>query len=208
MVSRDDGLDNYRERFDDIKTTRLTLRYLIELRENGFKIDWYQSMSCPEVMYQAYYPYLYQRASTSASSPANVHRAAHFSPFSHQYDRVSWKLKIIFLIAITTNSEYLYGWNSSCSNLEIPTNEISEKCRATGANEVVCGLCRAAWYAIHLMVDTMARRTGWNVEFSLYDNWFGFLGQRKEYLFNWSTILSMRYLKSERSRGSAKNPTS
>ncbi|XKL62358.1 hypothetical protein PGB90_002191 [Kerria lacca] len=44
-------------------------------------------MSCPEVMYQAYYPYLYQRPSTSASSPANGHRTAHFSPFTHQYDR-------------------------------------------------------------------------------------------------------------------------
>lgn len=62
------------------------------------KIDRYQSMSCPEVMYQTYYPYLYQRASTSAPSTANLHRAAHFSPFSHQYDRVSTQhLYVVYL---------------------------------------------------------------------------------------------------------------
>lgn len=66
------------------------------------KIDRYhhQGMSCPEVVYQAYYPYLYQRpppvSSTATSSSANGHRNAHFSPFAaaahhhhhHQYDRV------------------------------------------------------------------------------------------------------------------------
>lgn len=43
------------------------------------------TMSCPEVMYQAYYPYLYQRASTGAAVP----RPTFPSPFTHQYDRVS-----------------------------------------------------------------------------------------------------------------------
>lgn len=43
------------------------------------------TMSCPEVMYQAYYPYLYQRASTGAGVP----RPTFPSPFTHQYDRVS-----------------------------------------------------------------------------------------------------------------------
>lgn len=38
------------------------------------------TMSCPDVVYQAYYPYLYQRSAPSASA---------FPPFSHQYDRVS-----------------------------------------------------------------------------------------------------------------------
>ncbi|XP_069686435.1 protein vestigial isoform X2 [Periplaneta americana] len=42
------------------------------------------TMSCPEVVYQAYYPYLYQRPSTSATSVA---RTTPFPPFSHQYDR-------------------------------------------------------------------------------------------------------------------------
>ncbi|XP_023710712.1 protein vestigial isoform X2 [Cryptotermes secundus] len=42
------------------------------------------TMSCPEVVYQAYYPYLYQRPSTSASAVA---RTTPFPPFSHQYDR-------------------------------------------------------------------------------------------------------------------------
>ncbi|XP_034238764.1 protein vestigial isoform X2 [Thrips palmi] len=42
------------------------------------------TMSCPEVVYQAYYPYLYQRPSAAAHSSA---RAAAFPPFSHQYDR-------------------------------------------------------------------------------------------------------------------------
>lgn len=40
------------------------------------------AMSCPEVVYQAYYPYLYQRASTSAGPP----RTSSFPPY---YDRVS-----------------------------------------------------------------------------------------------------------------------
>lgn len=39
-------------------------------------------MSCPEVVYQAYYPYLYQRASTSAVPP----RTTSYPPY---YDRVS-----------------------------------------------------------------------------------------------------------------------
>lgn len=49
-------------------------------------------MSCSEVMYQAYYPYLYQRA--GAAPPVSAHpvpRAGPFpSPFgaAHQYDRV------------------------------------------------------------------------------------------------------------------------
>lgn len=42
-------------------------------------------MSCPEVMYQAYYPYLYQRASTGAAVP----RPTFPSPFTHQYDRLN-----------------------------------------------------------------------------------------------------------------------
>ncbi|XP_066991778.1 protein vestigial isoform X2 [Anabrus simplex] len=42
------------------------------------------TMSCPEVVYQAYYPYLYQRPSTSASTVA---RTPPFPPFSHQYER-------------------------------------------------------------------------------------------------------------------------
>ncbi|XP_021936844.1 protein vestigial-like [Zootermopsis nevadensis] len=42
------------------------------------------TMSCPEVVYQAYYPYLYQRPSTSAPTVA---RTTPFPPFSHQYDR-------------------------------------------------------------------------------------------------------------------------
>ncbi|KAL0266473.1 UNVERIFIED_CONTAM: hypothetical protein PYX00_008994 [Menopon gallinae] len=43
------------------------------------------TMSCPEVMYQAYYPYLYQRASTGAGVP----RPTFPSPFTHQYDRLN-----------------------------------------------------------------------------------------------------------------------
>ena len=43
-------------------------------------------MSCPEVMYQAYYPYLYQRASSGAGVP----RPTFPSPFTHQYERVSF----------------------------------------------------------------------------------------------------------------------
>ncbi|XP_046664703.1 protein vestigial isoform X1 [Homalodisca vitripennis] len=39
-------------------------------------------MSCPEVVYQAYYPYLYQRASTSAGPP----RTSSFPPY---YDRLN-----------------------------------------------------------------------------------------------------------------------
>lgn len=46
------------------------------------------TMSCPEVVYQAYYPYLYQRPSTAHSAHSSpVSRAAPFPPFSHQYDR-------------------------------------------------------------------------------------------------------------------------
>ncbi|XP_039293899.1 protein vestigial [Nilaparvata lugens] len=47
-------------------------------------------MSCSEVVYQAYYPYLYQRPSTSAASAAAQSRAAaaaHFPAFPHNYDR-------------------------------------------------------------------------------------------------------------------------
>ncbi|XP_072154452.1 uncharacterized protein vg isoform X2 [Bemisia tabaci] len=42
-------------------------------------------MSCPEVVYQTYYPYLYQRPSTSSASAA---RTAPFPPF-HQYERLN-----------------------------------------------------------------------------------------------------------------------
>lgn len=41
-------------------------------------------MSCPEVVYQAYYPYLYQRPPATATSAA---RSATFPHFPHQYDR-------------------------------------------------------------------------------------------------------------------------
>ncbi|XP_075232969.1 transcription factor vestigial isoform X2 [Lycorma delicatula] len=41
-------------------------------------------MSCSEVVYQAYYPYLYQRPSTSSTAQS---RASHFPAFSHNYDR-------------------------------------------------------------------------------------------------------------------------
>ncbi|XP_073989811.1 transcription factor vestigial isoform X2 [Rhodnius prolixus] len=43
-------------------------------------------MSCPEVVYQAYYPYLYQRPSTSSARPP----PPPFPPFAHHphYDRV------------------------------------------------------------------------------------------------------------------------
>lgn len=50
-------------------------------------------MSCSEVMYQAYYPYLYQRA--GAAPPVSAHPVPRTGPFSspftaaHQYDRVS-----------------------------------------------------------------------------------------------------------------------
>ncbi|KAL1131511.1 hypothetical protein AAG570_011128 [Ranatra chinensis] len=42
-------------------------------------------MSCPEVVYQAYYPYLYQRPSTSSARPP----PPPFAPFAHHphYDR-------------------------------------------------------------------------------------------------------------------------
>lgn len=49
-------------------------------------------MSCSEVMYQAYYPYLYQRA--GAAPPVSAHPVPRTGPFSspftaaHQYDRV------------------------------------------------------------------------------------------------------------------------
>lgn len=51
-------------------------------------------MSCSEVMYQAYYPYLYQRP--GAAPPVSAHPVPRTGPFSspfasaaHQYDRVS-----------------------------------------------------------------------------------------------------------------------
>jgi len=44
-------------------------------------------MSCTEVMYQAYYPYLYQRSSGTAAPPTRAPHH-HFAPFT-QYDRVS-----------------------------------------------------------------------------------------------------------------------
>lgn len=49
-------------------------------------------MSCSEVMYQAYYPYLYQRA--GAAPPVSTHAVPRTGPFSspfgaaHQYERV------------------------------------------------------------------------------------------------------------------------
>lgn len=49
-------------------------------------------MSCSEVMYQAYYPYLYQRA--GAAPPVSAHPVPRAGPFTspfgaaHQYDRV------------------------------------------------------------------------------------------------------------------------
>lgn len=83
------------------------------------KIDRYhhQGMSCPEVVYQAYYPYLYQRpppvSSTATSSSANGHRNAHFSPFAaaahhhhhHQYDRVRRYNFFFSLSSVSTLSE-------------------------------------------------------------------------------------------------------
>lgn len=51
------------------------------------------NMSCSEVMYQAYYPYLYQRA--GAAPPVSAHPVPRAGPFSspfgaaHQYDRVN-----------------------------------------------------------------------------------------------------------------------
>lgn len=51
------------------------------------------NMSCSEVMYQAYYPYLYQRA--GAAPPVSAHPVPRTGPFSspftatHQYERVS-----------------------------------------------------------------------------------------------------------------------
>lgn len=53
-------------------------------------------MSCSEVMYQAYYPYLYQRA--GAAPPVSAHPVPRTGPFSspftaaHQYDRVRTKI--------------------------------------------------------------------------------------------------------------------
>lgn len=54
-------------------------------------------MSCSEVMYQAYYPYLYQRP--GAAPPVSAHPVPRTGPFSspfasaaHQYDRVSTRL--------------------------------------------------------------------------------------------------------------------
>ncbi|XP_060840686.1 protein vestigial [Rhopalosiphum padi] len=44
-------------------------------------------MSCTEVMYQAYYPYLYQRSSGTAAPPTRAPHH-HFTPFTHQYDRL------------------------------------------------------------------------------------------------------------------------
>ncbi|XP_050538469.1 protein vestigial-like isoform X2 [Daktulosphaira vitifoliae] len=44
-------------------------------------------MSCTEVMYQAYYPYLYQRSSGTAAPPSRAPHH-HFAPFTHQYDRL------------------------------------------------------------------------------------------------------------------------
>lgn len=50
------------------------------------------NMSCSEVMYQAYYPYLYQRA--GGAPPVSAHPVPRAGPFSspfgaaHQYDRV------------------------------------------------------------------------------------------------------------------------
>lgn len=52
------------------------------------------NMSCSEVMYQAYYPYLYQRA--GGAPPVSAHPVPRAGPFSspfgaaHQYDRVCY----------------------------------------------------------------------------------------------------------------------
>lgn len=58
-------------------------------------VFWY-NMSCSEVMYQAYYPYLYQRP--GGAPPVSAHPVPRTGPFTspfataaHQYDRVSNK---------------------------------------------------------------------------------------------------------------------
>lgn len=47
------------------------------------------AVSCPEVMYGAYYPYLYGRAGPSR-------------PF-YQYERVSYEHSVVFIIEIYIN---------------------------------------------------------------------------------------------------------
>ncbi|RZF46243.1 hypothetical protein LSTR_LSTR011275 [Laodelphax striatellus] len=62
----------------------------IDKSAESAKLFPYKEMSCSEVVYQAYYPYLYQRPSTSAASAAAQSRAAaaaHFPAFPHNYDR-------------------------------------------------------------------------------------------------------------------------
>lgn len=56
-----------------------------------------RTMSCTEVMYQAYYPYLYQRSSGTAAPPTRAPHH-HFAPFTHQYDRVSQTIVIYLSI--------------------------------------------------------------------------------------------------------------
>lgn len=57
---------------------------------------YFRNMSCSEVMYQAYYPYLYQRA--GGAPPVSAHPVPRAGPFTspfgaaHQYDRVSTEL--------------------------------------------------------------------------------------------------------------------
>lgn len=83
------------------------------------------NMSCSEVMYQAYYPYLYQRA--GAAPPVSAHPVPRTGPFSspfgaaHQYDRVN--TVFIYLQYLPTSADiYLSIWCRDTYLQYKPTN--------------------------------------------------------------------------------------
>lgn len=78
-------------------------------------------MSCSEVMYQAYYPYLYQRA--GAAPPVSAHPVPRTGPFSspftaaHQYDRVR-----IIIIGLDVHRVNCYVLEGYLNKIKIPSN--------------------------------------------------------------------------------------